>query len=318
MSVLDRASVRRGQEPSAALRDTVTFAREIEQLGFRRFWVAEHHGVPGVAGAAPTVLAAAIGAATSTIRIGTGGVMLPNHRPLVVAEQFGTLASLYPGRVDMGLGRSVGFTGAVRRALAADRTDAERFGDDVRELLGYLDGTQRVPAVPAQGLDIPAFVLATGAGADVAAELGLALVIAPLGGADALADRVRAYRARFRPSTRWPDPHVVVSTAVAVAGTRAGARELLLPEAWSLVRSRIDGAFPPLAAPGDIPEPDDRERRYLDDALRGQIHGTADEVADALAALSEQVGADELLVTMSTHDRAAMLDSYTRLADLAA
>lgn len=329
--MLDRASVRRGREPAEALRETVEFAREIERLGYRRFWVAEHHGVPGVAGAAPTVLAAALGAATSTIRIGTGGVMLPNHRPLVVAEQFGTLASLHPGRVDMGLGRSVGFTGAVRAALGADKSDAARFGDDVRELLGYLDGAHRVHAVPAEGLHLPTFVLATGAGADIAAELGLSLVIAPLGhtddsgGHDRLAERVRRYRERFRPRRehradppgRWSEPYVVVSTAVAVADTRERARRLLLPEAWSLVRSRIDGAFPPLVAPEDIPEPDDRERRYLDDALRGQIHGTADDVAAELSTLSERAGADELLITMSTHDRADMLDSYTRLARLA-
>ncbi|MCP2237565.1 luciferase family oxidoreductase, group 1 [Prauserella halophila] len=318
LSVLDRASVRHGQDPAAALRDTVGFARDVERLGYRRFWVAEHHGVPGIAGAAPTVLAAAVGAATSTIRIGTGGVMLPNHRPLVVAEQFGTLASLHPGRVDMGLGRSVGFTGAVRTALGAGKTDADRFGDDVRELLGHFDGDHRVRGLPAAGLEPPPlFVLATGAGAGLAAELGAALVIAPLGDFDRLTDRVRHYRETFRPSVQWPEPHVVVSTAVAVAGSRAQARELLLPEAWAMARSRLDGVFPPLLPPDDVPTPGERERRHLDDALRGQIHGTESDVARELAELVERTGADELLITMSTHDRADMLDSYTRLAGLA-
>ncbi|MCP2254359.1 luciferase family oxidoreductase, group 1 [Prauserella aidingensis] len=318
LSVLDRASVRQGRDPAAALRDTVTFARDVERLGYRRFWAAEHHGVPGIAGAAPTVLAAAVGAATSTIRIGTGGVMLPNHRPLVVAEQFGTLASLHPGRVDMGLGRSVGFTGAVRTALGADKTAADHFADDVRELLGYFDGDHRVHGAPAEGLQPPPlFVLATGAGADLAAELGAALVIAPLGGLEKVAERVRRYRETFRPSAQWPRPHVVVSTAVAVADTRERARELLLPEAWAMVRSRIDGVFPPLLPPDRVPAPDDRERRYLDDVLRGQLHGTDSDVARELAELTEHTGADEMLITMSTHDRADMLDSYTRLARLA-
>lgn len=317
LSVLDRASVRHGQDPATALRDTVAFAGEVERLGYRRFWVAEHHGVPGIAGAAPTVLAAAVGAATSTIRIGTGGVMLPNHRPLVVAEQFGTLASLHPGRVDMGLGRSVGFTAAVRTALGADKTAADRFGDDVRELLGYFDGDHRVRGLPADGLrPPPLFVLATGSGAEVAAELGAALVIAPLGDFDRLADRIRHYRERFRASPQWPEPHIVVSTTVAVADTRERARELLLPEAWAMVRSRIDGAFPPLLSPERVPVPGERERRYLDDALRGQIHGTESDVARDLTELVDHTGADELLVTMSTHDRADMLDSYTRLAGL--
>lgn len=315
--MLDRASRRRGQDAATALRDTVDFARDAERLGYRRFWVAEHHGVPGVAGAAPTVLTAAVGAATSTIRIGTGGVMLPNHRPLVVAEQFGTLESLHPGRVDMGLGRSVGFTAPVRAALGADRSDADRFGDDVRELLGYFGGDNQVCGVPADGLrPPPLFVLATGAGGDIAAELGAALVIAPLRGPDQLVDRIRRYRETFRPSEQWPRPHVVVSSTVAVAETRERARELLLPEAWAKVRSRIDGVFPPLLPPQQVPAPGEREGRYLDEALRGQIHGTESDVARELGELTDHTGADELLITMSTHDRADMLDSYSRLADL--
>lgn len=142
-SVLDRSRTREGHDAPRALRDTVDLAREAEALGFHRFWVSEHHGVPGVAGSAPTVLAAAVAAATSTIRVGTGGVMLPNHRPLVVAEQFGVLASLFPGRIDMGLGRSVGFTDGVRRALGHGKEDAEDFPGRLTELLGWIDGTQQ-------------------------------------------------------------------------------------------------------------------------------------------------------------------------------
>ncbi|WP_461031036.1 MsnO8 family LLM class oxidoreductase, partial [Streptomyces sparsus] len=149
LSVLDRSLVRAGEQPGSALRDTVRFARDVEGLGYHRFWVAEHHGVPGIAGSAPTVLAAAVAAATSRIRVGTGGVMLPNHVPLVVAEQFGVLQALHPGRIDVGLGRSVGFTDGVRRALGADRDAADGFDERIGELLAYLDGRTALPALPA-------------------------------------------------------------------------------------------------------------------------------------------------------------------------
>ncbi len=140
-SVLDRSRTREGHPAAEALRDTVRFAREIEELGYHRFWVSEHHGVPGVAGSAPTVLAAAVASATRSIRVGTGGVMLPNHQPLVVAEQFGVLESLFPGRIDMGLGRSVGFTTGVRKALGRDKDDADDFAGQLDELLGWFRGT---------------------------------------------------------------------------------------------------------------------------------------------------------------------------------
>ena len=320
LSVLDRSSIRRGQAPAEAVRDTVRFARRMETLGYHRFWVAEHHSVPGVAGSAPTVLAAAVAANTSRIRVGTGGVMLPNHQPLVVAEQFGTLEALHPGRIDMGLGRSVGFTGGVRAALGRGKEDAARFDEQIRELLGYFAGTpvhRGVHGIPAEGLRVPAFVLATGAGADIAADAGLALVIALVSGVGRAAERIARYRAAFRPSSLWPRPYVIVSTAVAVADTRQRARELLLPEAWSLVHSRTRGVFPPLLPAAEIPEPTEREASLLSDVLRGQIHGTPESVRDELAELVERTEADELLITMSTYDRGDMLDSYTALAELA-
>ncbi|MER7158704.1 MsnO8 family LLM class oxidoreductase, partial [Streptomyces lydicus] len=241
-SILDRSRTREGHPDAAALRDTVALARRAEQLGYHRFWVSEHHGVPGVAGSAPTVLAAAVAAATATIRVGTGGVMLPNHRPLVVAEQFGVLESLFPGRIDMGLGRSVGFTGGIRRALGTGKDAAEDFGAQLTELLGYFTGTQathpQVHARPAEGLRVPAFVLATGAGARVAAETGLALVIGDLRDRRRMLDAIAVYRDAFRPSVLWPRPYVVISGTVAVAATTAQARRLLLPEARALAYSR--------------------------------------------------------------------------------
>ncbi|MDT0268706.1 MsnO8 family LLM class oxidoreductase [Streptomyces sp. DSM 44915] len=315
-SVLDRALIRQGRPAAEALREAVDFARDVEELGYHRFWVAEHHAVPGVAGAAPTVLAAAVAAATSRIRVGTGGVMLPNHRPLVVAEQFGVLAALHPGRIDMGLGRSVGFTEAVRRALGADRSAMAGFADQLTELLDYFAGRGPVRAVPAEGLDVPAFVLATDTGADLAAELGLPLVLAA--GADR--DRTRATAARYRAAFRGDRPYLVLGVNVAVGATTAAARRLQLPEAWAVVHSRTRGDFPPLRPPAEISAdlaagtPTERERRYLDEALAGQLAGTEAEVAAALAELVTATGADEVLVSLATHDRAQQLDSYRRLA----
>ncbi|WP_446750702.1 MsnO8 family LLM class oxidoreductase [Streptomyces sp. WZ-12] len=320
-SILDRSRTREGHPPAAALRDTVELARYAERLGYHRFWVAEHHGVPGVAGSAPTVLAAAVASATSTIRVGTGGVMLPNHRPLVVAEQFGVLESLFPGRIDMGLGRSVGFTGGIRRALGTQKDAAEGFEGQLAELLGYFTGTQtahpQVHARPAEGLTVPAFVLATGAGARVAARAGLALVIGDFRDREKLSAAVEEYRAAFRPSTLWPRPYVVISGTVAVAGTPDAARRLLIPEARALAHSRTHGVFPPLAPVGGAVSGDGmsaRERGFYEDALLGHVHGTEEQVARELAALVERTAADEVLVTTSTHDRAALRESYERLA----
>ncbi|RDG35128.1 LLM class flavin-dependent oxidoreductase [Streptomyces corynorhini] len=321
-SVLDRSHVRRGEAGPAALRGTVELARRIEALGYHRFWVAEHHGVPGIAGSAPTVLAAAVAAATSTIRVGTGGVMLPNHRPFVVAEQFGVLESLFPGRIDMGLGRSVGFTDGVRAALGREKRDADDFAGQLAELLGYFTGGQepgpRVRARPAEGLRVPAFVLATGKGARVAAGAGLPLVIAPVRGEEAMLRAIEEYRAGFRPSAWGERPHVVVSGTVAVAAGTEEARDLLLPEAWATAYSRTRGEFPPLVSARTVRETvmTERERALFEEAARGRTHGTADEVAAGLEKLLGRTGADEFLVTTSTYDRAALLDSYRRLAAL--
>ncbi|MEV8391737.1 MULTISPECIES: LLM class flavin-dependent oxidoreductase [unclassified Streptomyces] len=321
-SVLDRSRIREGSDGPQALRDSVAFARRIEALGYHRFWVSEHHSVPGVAGSAPTVLAAAVAAATSSIRVGTGGVMLPNHQPLVVAEQFGVLESLFPGRIDMGLGRSVGFTDGIRKALGRDKEDAADFPGQLAELLGYFTGTQnahpQVHAHPAEGLSVPVFVLATGQGARVAAEAGLPLVIAAVRGEDAMLRAIEAYRRDFRPSAWGERPYVVLSGTVAVAQTTREARALLLPEAWSTAYSRTHGEFPPLASVETIlaTAMTERERTLFEEARRGHLYGTADEVAAGLRQLLARSGADEFLVTTSTYDREALLDSYTRLARL--
>nr|WP_240979645.1 MsnO8 family LLM class oxidoreductase [Streptomyces sp. HNM0574] len=319
LSVLDRALTRRGDHPSQALRETVRFAQQVEELGFHRFWVAEHHGVPGVAGAAPAVLAAAVAAATFRIRVGTGGVMLPNHRPLVVAEQFGVLESLHPGRIDMGLGRSVGFTGAVREALGVGREAAEDFGALIGELLDYFHGDRPVHAVPAEGLNVPAYVLAVGSGAETAAEHGLPLVIGAHRDLSRTVTAVERYRAGFRPSRQLSEPYVVVAVNAAVAATSAQAETLQIPEAWATVRSRTRGVFEPLVPAAEVLAYDmtERERRLYDEARESQLRGDERQMARTLTELVARTGADELLLTLNTYDPADRLDSYRRLAQLA-
>ncbi|MDT0347118.1 MsnO8 family LLM class oxidoreductase [Streptomyces litchfieldiae] len=318
-SILDRALIRAGQRPDDTLRATVRFARQAEELGYHRFWVAEHHGVPGVAGSAPTVLAAAVASATERIRVGTGGVMLPNHRPLVVAEQFGVLASLFPGRIDMGLGRSVGFTEPVRRALGVDKDAAERFGDQLTELLGYFETGGPVRALPAEGLRVPAYVLAVGAGAEIAAAHGLPLVMAHLSDEDRMLNAIDRYRTGFTPSAHGDRPYLIVAVNAAVAATAEEAGLLQLPEAWATVWSRTRGVFPPLEPPHEVlgRELTERERRYLDEARAGQLHGDEEEMAGVLGRLIARTGADELLLTLNAHGDAGRLDSYRRLARLA-
>jgi luciferase family oxidoreductase group 1 len=317
-SVLDRSRVREGHTAAEALRDTVRLAREVEALGYHRFWVAEHHGVPGVAGSAPTGLAAAVAAATRTLRVGTGGVMLPNHRPLVVAEQFGVLEALYPGRIDMGLGRSVGFTDGVRRALGRDKGDAEDFAAQLQELLGWFRGTSPtgVHARPAEGMRVPPFVLAMGEGAVIAARAGLPLVIGDLRDRERMLRGIDRYRARFRPSDWAREPYVVISGTVAVAATAQQARRLLVPEAWSMAQARTRGTFPPLPPAERVAalRMGEKERGFYEAGLRGHIAGTEEQVADELETVLKETGAQEVLVTTSTYDRAALLDSYRGLA----
>jgi luciferase family oxidoreductase group 1 len=222
----------------------------------------------------------------------------------------------------MGLGRSVGFTGGIRRALGADKDATADFAAQLHELLGYFTGTQtahpQVRAWPAEGLRVPAFVLATGAGAQVAAEAGLALVIGDVRGREKMLDAIDSYRAAFRPSALRPRPYVVISGTVAVAETTEAARRLLVPEARALAHSRTHGVFPPLRPAGAGAERmTERERGFFEDAMRGHIHGTEAQVAEELGVLLERSGADEVLVTTSAYERGPLLESYERLARVA-
>lgn len=323
LSILDRANARRDWTEAAALQSTIERAQRAEQLGYRRFWVAEHHGVPGITGSAPTILMAALAAQTGHIRVGSGGIMLPNHQPLVVAEQIATLEALFGGRIDAGLGRSLGFTSGVRKALRADKEAAARFEDDLDELLDFLSGGAPITARPANSGQTPLFVLATGTGVDIAARAGLAVVFGgpalfrtPTEGEHPL-DR---YRRIFRPSRWYDEPHVIISANIAVGPDVATARDLLLPEAWALALSRTRGEFAALQPVADL-DPDgltERERSLVEQNLANAMYGTADDVRRDLTALIHSTGADELLVTGGAYDVGAQVDSDARLIDVMA
>lgn len=308
LSLLDRSRTRAGHPDAEGLTGSVARAVWAEELGYDRFWVAEHHAVPGIASGAPPVLMAAVGAATSRIRIGSGGIMLPHHQPIVVAEQVRMLEALHPGRVDVGLGRSSGFTPPVREALRETPDAADRFADDVRELRGLLAGRGAVTVRPAGG-PVPVYLLATGRGVTLAAELGLPVVVGgPALWSDALPPALAAYRRDFRPSPDADTPQVLVSLDVLVADDAATARELALPEAWAMAQSRRTGVFEPLESPAAIraQEWPEQVRRRVEASLEQAVAGDAGTVRRTLEELAERTGADELLASTSTWDRDAL------------
>lgn len=321
LSLLDRSRTRVDSGDagdSEALEATVARAVHAEAVGYERFWVAEHHAVPGIASGTPTVLLAAVGARTSRIRIGSGGVMLPLHQPLVVAEQARVLDALHPGRVDLGLGRSLGFTAPVRHALRRDHDAPDTFEHDLRELRGYLEDDGPVTVRPVTGRVVPMHLLATGRGLAVAARLGLPVVVGgPALDSDELPGLLAAYRRDFRPH-RGSEPRVTISLDVLVAADDATARELALPEAWAMARARQTGQFPPLesvAAIRDQPWPD-QVRRRVEASLARAVAGTPQSVARRLDELVERTGAAELLASSSTHDREALAASDRLLRSL--
>jgi luciferase family oxidoreductase group 1 len=321
LSLLDRSRTRAGQDDASALRATVDRAEQAELLGYDRLWVAEHHGVPGVAGASPAVLLAAIAGRTSSIRLGSAGVMLPHHQPLVVAEQFAVLTAFAPGRVDLGVGRSPGFTAPVRRALRSDLI--RDFTADLAELRDHLAGTAEITAHPRPDGEVPLVVLATSRGLSVAAELGLPVLVGgPLLGvagdpAPGLAALAR-YRDDFRPSAAAPEPWVAVSLDVLVADTAARAEELVLPEAWAMAQARTTGTFPPLEPVAAIRARTmtATQRRYVEETAAAAVAGTPEQVAARVAELLERTGAAELVASSSTYDRGALAASDAALAAL--
>ncbi|WP_286689334.1 MULTISPECIES: MsnO8 family LLM class oxidoreductase [unclassified Aeromicrobium] len=308
LSLLDRSRTRAGHPDAEGLTGSVARAVWAEELGYDRFWVAEHHAVPGIASGAPPVLMAAVGAATSRIRIGSGGIMLPHHQPIVVAEQVRMLEALHPGRVDVGLGRSSGFTAPVREALRETPDAADRFADDVRELRDLLAGRGAVTVRPAGG-PVPVYLLATGRGVTLAAELGLPVVVGgPALWSEELPSALAVYRRDFRPSPDADAPQVLVSLDVLVADDTATARELALSEAWAMAQSRRTGVFEPLESPAAIraQEWPEQVRRRVETSLERAVAGDAGTVRRALEQLAERTGADELLASTSTWDRDAL------------
>lgn len=318
LSLLDRSRTRAGTPDGLALTHTVERAVWAEQMGYDRFWVAEHHGVPGIASGSPAVLLAAIGARTDTIRLGSGGVMLPNHRPLVVAEQFLMLAGLFPGRVDLGVGRSLGFTAPVRRALGRTPEAPDTFAEDVVELRRHLEGTAEITARPVVAERIPLFVLALGAGLTVAAELGLPAVVGgPVLDRPEVADLLARYRRDFRPY-EGSRPYVVAAVDLLVADTDAQARELALPEVWAMAESRRTGLFEALRPVAEVRDllRDDRRPPQVEQHLDRAVTGSAATVRRRLEQVVERTGADEILATGSTHDRDALRASDAAVAGL--
>lgn len=326
LSLLDRSRTRIGHSDGAALTHTVERAVTAERAGYHRFWVAEHHGVPGIASGSPAVLLAAIAGRTQSIRLGSGGVMLPHHQPIVVAEQFLMLAGLHPHRIDLGVGRSLGFTEPVREALRRGKEAPDTFADDITELRAFLEGTAPVTARPSVEGTIPLFVLATGRGLTVAAELGLPVVLGgPVLDDPTLPQTLAGYRDSFRPH-RGSRPHVTLSLDVLVAATDAEARELALPEVWAMAQSRrtgFFGALEPVAAIRDQLRDqlggqlgDARHRDRIENALDRVVAGGPQTVRRRLEQLADRSGADELLVSGSTYDRDALAASDAALASL--
>jgi luciferase family oxidoreductase group 1 len=321
LSLLDRSRTRAGIPESEGITGSVERAVHAEALGYERFWVAEHHGVPGIASGSPAVLLAAIAGRTDRIRLGSGGVMLPNHQPLVVAEQFLVLQALAPGRVDLGLGRSLGFTPPVRDALRHQVDAPDAFEADLEELSSLLSGAGSVTPHPASAGRVPMSLLATGAGVPIAARLGLPVVVGgPMlwstDGAAALAD----YRRDFRPSALAPEPFVTISLDVTVAADDATARELALPEAWAMAWSRRTGEFGPLQSVRSIREQvwPAQVRTRVETSLDRAVAGSPRTVRDRLDELVRRTGADELMASTSTFDRDELFAADAALRELVA
>jgi luciferase family oxidoreductase group 1 len=321
-SVLDLAPVPEGADPTQALRNTLDLARHAETWGYRRFWLAEHHNMPGIASAATSVVIGYVAGGTSTIRVGSGGVMLPNHAPLIIAEQFGTLESLYPGRIDLGLGRAPGTdqvtAHAMRRTLASD---PDGFPRDVIELMGYFRdeaATQRVQAVPGAGLKIPIWILGSSLfGAQLAGHLGLPYAFASHFAPDLLMPAIQAYRETFRPSEQLAKPHLMLGFNVYAAATDTEGQRLATSHRQAFLNLRY-------GRPGRLPPPVDDLDSQLTEDSRAMLErfmicsaiGSPETVRQGLAAFIERTGADELMITGQIFDHAARLRSFEIVAEV--
>jgi luciferase family oxidoreductase group 1 len=314
-SVLDLAPVTEGSTPAQAFANTLDLARHAERLGYRRYWLAEHHNMPGIASAATAVLIGYVASGTRTIRVGAGGIMLPNHAPLQVAEQFGTLASLYPDRIDLGLGRAPGTDQATARALRRYFDGADTFPQDVVELLRYFEPAQAgqpVRAVPGAGIEVPVWLLGSSLfSASLSAKLGLPFAFASHFAPAAMDEALAIYRREFQPSRRLQQPYAMLALNVIGADGEAEARRLFTTQQQSFVRLRR-------GQPGLIPPPVDdieafwtpQEKAGVEQALACTVLGDVDGVGRGIAAFVERHRPDELLITANVFDHAARLRSY--------
>jgi luciferase family oxidoreductase group 1 len=315
LSVLDLSPINLGSNAAQSFRNTLELARHAERLGYRRFWLAEHHGMPGIASAATAVLIGYVANGTATIRVGAGGIMLPNHSPLVIAEQFGTLESLYPGRIDLGLGRAPGSDSATSQALRRNlASDPNEFPRDVLELADYLSDSPRqaVRAVPGLGLNVPLWILGSSLfGAQVAAALGLPYAFASHFAPAQMMAAIALYRAEFRPSVRLRQPYVMLGFNVFAADTmeEAKLRATSMQQAFVNLRSGRPSQLPP-PVEGYIERIGPQERAILDQVLACTSVGTPETVRSDLQKFVARTGADELMITSQIFDQAARLRSF--------
>ena len=324
VSVLDLVGMRAGEPAGSAIARSVNLAQHVEQLGYKRYWLAEHHSISGLACSATPVLIGHVAAATKTIRVGSGGVMLPNHAPLVVAEQFGTLEALYPGRIDLGLGRAPGgdfqTMQALRRDLGQGGDDFPALLDELRTYLGPEKPGQVVKAIPGQGSNVPITLLgSSGFSAQLAGMLGLPFAFAAHFAPDYLYAAAQLYRERFRPSEVLQKPYMMVAVQVIAAETDAAARRLFTTPQQRflrLIRNQPVELLPPV----DSMEPlwqDHAERAAVENKLRSAIVGSDATVKEGLEKLVEDTGAAEVIVVTDTYQHADRIESYRRVAGVA-
>jgi luciferase family oxidoreductase group 1 len=318
-SLLDLSPVPEGQTAAQALANTLDLARHAESWGYHRFWLAEHHGMPGIASAATAVVIGHVAGGTKTIRVGSGGIMLPNHAPLVIAEQFGTLATLYPDRIDLGLGRAPGTDMATARALRRNMTQSDQFPQDVVELITYLGAPRpdaAVRAVPGEGTKVPVWLLGSSLyGAQLAAYLGLPYAFASHFAPAMLEEAIETYRATFRPSEWLSQPYFMLAAGVCAAQTDAEADYLRSSQILAFARLR-SGAPGKLPAPvRDLSEIPARMRAEVDHALSCAAVGSPESVKAKLAALIARYQPDEIMLTGMIHDQAARLRSFQIAAE---
>ncbi|RWI28801.1 LLM class flavin-dependent oxidoreductase [Mesorhizobium sp.] len=322
LSVLDLSPIVEGSNASQSLANSLDLARHAERLGYRRYWLAEHHNMPGIASAATSVVIAHVAGGTRTIRVGAGGIMLPNHSPLVIAEQFGTLNALHPGRIDLGLGRAPGTDMGTARALRRNlEVGADSFPQDVVELMGYFqpaeDG-QRIRAVPGEGEQVPIWILGSSLyGAQLAAMLGLPYAFASHFAPAELDHALEIYRSRFQPSKQLDKPYVMLGLNVFAAPSDAEARLLFtsLQQAFVNLRTGRPGRLPP-PVDGYERDLDPMAKTMLGQALSCAVVGAPEAVRQGIEAFVQRTGADELMVTAQIFDHAARMRSFEILANV--